>query len=64
MCLCLGNLFSCKCCICMNKKLIQEQEKKIEQRIRELEILEQSIKRLEKLERLNKINTPYYGTYS
>jgi hypothetical protein len=46
----------------MNKKLIQEQEKKIEQRIRELEILEQSIKRLEKIERLNKINTPYYGT--
>ena len=64
MCLCLGSLFNCKCCICCNKKLILEQEKKIEQRIRELEILEQSIKRLEKLERLNKINTPYYGTYN
>lgn len=62
MCVCLGSLFNCKCCICCNKKLIQEQEKKIEQRIRELEILEQSIKRLEKIERLNKINTPYYGT--
>jgi len=62
MCICLGSCLGCKCCICMNKKLILEQEKKIEQRIRELEILEQSIKRLEKIERLNKINTPYYGT--
>jgi hypothetical protein len=43
----------------MNKKLILQQEKEIEKKIKELEILEQSIKRLEKIERLNKINTQY-----
>ena len=64
MCFCFGQCLGCKCCICLNKKLISEQEKKIQEKIKELEILENSIKRLEKLERLQKINTPYYGTYN
>jgi len=59
MCFCFGQCLGCKCCLCFNKKLIQQQEKEIEKKIKELEILEQSIKRLEKIERLNKINTQY-----
>lgn len=61
MCICLGSCLGCKCCLCMNKKKILEQEKLIEQKIKELEILESTIRRLEKLEKITKINKDIYS---
>ena len=57
--MCFLSCFNCHCCVCLNKKKIKRQEILIQQKIRELEILEQSIKRLEKVEKLQKINFPY-----
>ena len=49
------------CFPCCRKKL-KEQEKLLEQKIREIETLEKTIQRYEKKIKLDKINSQYYGS--
>jgi hypothetical protein len=52
-------MFSCfPCC----SKKLKEQEKLLEQKIREIETLEKTIQRYEKKIKLDKINSQYYGS--
>jgi hypothetical protein len=45
-----GSCMNGNVCICNNKKVIAEQEKKIEEQIEFLKVLERTIKRLEHFE--------------
>ena len=49
--MCFLGLGHCKCCICLNKKKIQEQDKEINEKIKQLQILEDTIKRLEQMKK-------------
>jgi len=51
--MCFLGLGHCKCCICLNKKKIEEQDNEIKEKIKQLQILEDTIKRLEEIKNID-----------